>query len=91
MNKKPVNIDEQRTEALVASLSSTGLDAFSISRFLKLLAEGGSAGPIKILRRHRLDLLEEIHSKQKSLDLICLLYTSPSPRDRSLSRMPSSA
>ena len=23
--------------------------------------------------------------------LICLLYTSPSPRDRSLSRMPSSA
>ena len=39
MNKKPVNIDEQRTEALAASLSSTGLDAFSISRFLKLLAE----------------------------------------------------
>ena len=24
-------------------------------------------------------------------DFICLLYTSPSPRDRSLSRMPSSA
>lgn len=52
MNKKPVNTDEQRTEALAASLNSTGLDAFSISRFLKLLAEGGSAGPIKILRRH---------------------------------------
>ena len=25
------------------------------------------------------------------LSIICLLYTSPSPRDRSLSRMPSSA
>ena len=25
------------------------------------------------------------------LDITCLLYTSPSPRDRSLSRMPSSA
>ena len=24
-------------------------------------------------------------------NLVCLLYTSPSPRDRSLSRMPSSA
>ena len=24
-------------------------------------------------------------------DMLCLLYTSPSPRDRSLSRMPSSA
>ena len=27
----------------------------------------------------------------KNQDLICLLYTSPSPRDRSVSRMPSSA
>ena len=26
-----------------------------------------------------------------ALDKACLLYTSPSPRDRSLSRMPSSA
>ena len=26
-----------------------------------------------------------------ALDGVCLLYTSPSPRDRSLSRMPSSA
>ena len=28
---------------------------------------------------------------QTILQLFCLLYTSPSPRDRSLSRMPSSA
>ena len=28
---------------------------------------------------------------QASKDTNCLLYTSPSPRDRSLSRMPSSA
>ena len=27
----------------------------------------------------------------RALDLICLLYTSPSPRDATLSRMPSSA
>ena len=26
-----------------------------------------------------------------NLDMICLLYTSPSPRDRTRSRMPSSA
>ena len=30
--------------------------------------------------------IDEIHSGK-----LCLLYTSPSPRDRSLSRMPSSA
>ena len=29
--------------------------------------------------------------QQKDLILVCLLYTSPSPRDRTRSRMPSSA
>ena len=35
-------------------------------------------------------MLDEFGS-ENSEDYICLLYTSPSPRDRSLSRMPSSA
>ena len=38
--------------------------------------------------------LEQIvgHSREKpSKDAACLLYTSPSPRDATLSRMPSSA
>ena len=35
------------------------------------------------------DLNAALLENQKQLD--CLLYTSPSPRDRSLSRMPSSA
>ena len=30
-------------------------------------------------------------SKEEPLDVFCLLYTSPSPRDGLLSRMPSSA
>ena len=30
-------------------------------------------------------------SNEKDVEAACLLYTSPSPRDRSLSRMPSSA
>ena len=37
---------------------------------------------------------QDILSRGKSpieKNLICLLYTSPSPRDRSISRMPSSA
>ena len=39
-----------------------------------------------------------LHEKQQQIDLLgdqllgdCLLYTSPSPRDRTRSRMPSSA
>ena len=31
------------------------------------------------------------HKYHKSIDNLCLLYTSPSPRDLSTSRMPSSA
>ena len=33
----------------------------------------------------------EIVDEEKDLGVICLLYTSPSPRDRTRSRMPSSA
>ena len=40
------------------------------------------------LNTHRAD---ETHGVLGSLFYICLLYTSPSPRDRTRSRMPSSA
>ena len=33
----------------------------------------------------------EVHDGAATMDWICLLYTSPSPRDATLSRMPSSA
>ena len=36
-------------------------------------------------------LWDEILTHLKSLEKTCLLYTSPSPRDRTRSRMPSSA
>ena len=35
--------------------------------------------------------LKKLSLKKELLDLTCLLYTSPSPRDLSTSRMPSSA
>ena len=47
-----------------------------------------SSSPLKFVDLK--SLIERI-SKQLSGNGICLLYTSPSPRDRSLSRMPSSA
>ena len=45
---------------------------------------------IKDLREHPYDLVIDFHGLFKS-SIICLLYTSPSPRDRTRSRMPSSA
>ena len=47
-----------------------------------------SAGYGKMEILHNFDLFV---NKAQSLCLICLLYTSPSPRDATLSRMPSSA
>ena len=43
---------------------------------------------------HQIDILEVDSTNQQSIDKLvsfCLLYTSPSPRDATLSRMPSSA
>ena len=37
------------------------------------------------------ELFDEIGDSEIKLDVICLLYTSPSPRDPKTSRMPSSA
>ena len=38
------------------------------------------------------EIAQKLYALQKSLDVLsCLLYTSPSPRDATLSRMPSSA
>ena len=37
------------------------------------------------------DKENQIKSKNEEIKKICLLYTSPSPRDATLSRMPSSA
>ena len=34
---------------------------------------------------------DTVYDVSSVLDIICLLYTSPSPRDRTRSRMPSSA
>ena len=39
----------------------------------------------------RLKALDEQILKLENTDIVCLLYTSPSPRDRTRSRMPSSA
>ena len=51
------------------------------------------------LKEKHKELIAEVKQKasfkhlllEKKLDAVCLLYTSPSPRDRQKSRMPSSA
>ena len=49
--------------------------------------EGGGLWSTLVTYLHR----REVTDRKREQDLRCLLYTSPSPRDRQKSRMPSSA
>ena len=59
----------------------------------KTVSYGGGTkdGPKEIIKAsHQVELFDEELNKEPYRE-ICLLYTSPSPRDRQKSRMPSSA
>ena len=55
--------------------------------------EDGGVGEDQVKEKVKKDLDDEfeVDSKMKKAFMDCLLYTSPSPRDSNLSRMPSSA
>ena len=51
----------------------------------------GGDNPIRIQSMTTTDTMNTKSTIDQSMRMICLLYTSPSPRDRQKSRMPSSA
>ena len=57
---------------------------FSTNSKLELVTTGEKAGLWGTITNTNLQILEQLSTG-------CLLYTSPSPRDRTRSRMPSSA
>ena len=71
---------------------NAGSDTTSIETFARLegehyLVKGRKVWTTKAIESERVLLLV----RTKARDKVCLLYTSPSPRDRTRSRMPSSA
>ena len=77
-------------------LSTKGRFAVTAMIDVGLRANAGPVSLADISTRHRISLsyLEQLFSKLRQHGLVvstCLLYTSPSPRDRTRSRMPSSA
>ena len=78
---------------MVATITSDGIDFGAMLEFARRI--GGTnlrrytfhdrAFMLKVLAKYLMEQKEQLYK------LSCLLYTSPSPRDRSLSRMPSSA
>ena len=82
-------------EALELTVNENRAVYWSRSR-QKLWRKGEESGNVQRLKELRLDCDNDVITMQvEQLGGIachtCLLYTSPSPRDRSLSRMPSSA
>ena len=72
-----------------------------VTGFIKLQIQAGAATPAPpvgpALGQHGVNIMEFVKAynaateSQKGQIIPCLLYTSPSPRDRQKSRMPSSA
>ena len=58
---------------------------------VELQATGENAGTWGTKTNTNLQLIEQIAGGFIQKSIACLLYTSPSPRDRTRSRMPSSA
>ena len=81
-----------RANAEADDVLATGDDA--------LLINGGGNGPVSAewmipkalwLKRNEPEIYDKAFRICEYQDYLCLLYTSPSPRDATLSRMPSSA
>ena len=98
-----IHIDIKQGEA-IAVVGPSGSGKSTLMKCLGGLMKA-SAGSVFLAGKNmtRLSGPELVHLRQKTVSFIfqdgnllpnmnaCLLYTSPSPRDRSLSRMPSSA
>ena len=67
------------------------LKVFDIIGYAKTATSPIEAEPLKYLRPEDKKIMSRNSLLQVSKEIICLLYTSPSPRDATLSRMPSYA
>ena len=79
--------DKERLDLMM----STNLAGIVKDDFLKWLGENGFFNAPASAKYHGNYAGGLFDHSFMVMNLLCLLYTSPSPRDRSVSRMPSSA
>ena len=101
MNKVEAIIRPEKLNDVKEALVSVGLVGLNVVNVTGRGAQrgvttGGSRGvgryEIDMLPKMKLELVVHDDATQQAIDtIVCLLYTSPSPRDGLLSRMPSSA
>ena len=80
-------------------IGGAAIGAFVIANSVSVI-KSSAGGVLKVIKGPRwkakdyndlLQLMFELTRAYKAKGILCLLYTSPSPRDRQKSRMPSSA
>ena len=81
-----MSITSQRTAELIKEFGKSESDSGSAAVQVAILTER-----IVNLTEHLKTHKKDFGSRRGLLSMVCLLYTSPSPRDATLSRMPSSA
>ena len=82
------------TEKILVPILGESITEATVSKWLKKQGEAVEADePIVELETDKvnLEVPSPVTGVLTKIDLNCLLYTSPSPRDRTRSRMPSSA
>ena len=85
-NLKNVSLEIPKDKfVVITGLSGSGKSSLA---FDTIYAEG-QRRYVESLSAYARQFLDKM--KKPNVDLICLLYTSPSPRDKRQSRMPSSA
>ena len=101
---KPFDLEELilRIRNLVSSKTDQKIKSIQIGEvkvnFSAFEAHNNNGEIIHVFSKREIELLElfndnegKVVSRETTLPSFCLLYTSPSPRDATLSRMPSSA
>jgi len=78
-----VSAGRARGRSLAESLGLVGQN-FSIEELTQKISTALGAEGTRLLILEKIELVGDVYK-------VCLLYTSPSPRDRTRSRMPSSA
>ena len=76
--------------ALITPFKNDGLDEEAYIKLIHFHIDNGTNGLVPAGTTGESPTLSH-DEHQRVIDLCCLLYTSPSPRDPHLSRMPSSA
>ena len=88
-------VDVRREMERIIETEHEGLRSVSTTRTIEVHVHSPAVPSIDLVDLPGLKEIvsegEENDTPQKTLELVCLLYTSPSPRDGLLSRMPSSA